>query len=219
VGEGERRRDMRIKTAFEIVNAIPPLEGVAYLSDASAGSAHLEESSAQPPLGESVQLTVRLPDGPAPLVLVGKVMRHTPSGFGVAFDKPCARLGRLVDAESADGPPFERALSPADGQHAIDAERRVGSFAERRVQCLLPYAILEGTLDVLDKIRISDHLMRCSAFIAVRDCQVRLARSQRAPRDLSRVAIALVNLRRVFGVSDLAASPPPPEEAPPLNRR
>jgi hypothetical protein len=108
---------------------------------------------------------------------------------------------------------------PADGQHAIDAERRVGSFAERRVQCLLPYAILEGTLDVLDKIRISDHLMRCSAFIAVRDCQVRLARSQRAPRDLSRVAIALVNLRRVFGVSDLAASPPPPEEAPPLNRR
>lgn len=101
---------------------------------------------------------------------------------------------------------------PAEGQQGIDPPQRVGSFVRRGVRVLLPYADIEGSLDVLERIRVSDHLMRCGNFVALHDARVRLARGQRAPRDLSRVPILIVNARRVLGVSDLAASPPPPDE-------
>jgi hypothetical protein len=100
---------------------------------------------------------------------------------------------------------------PLDSTDAM-TEQRVGRIADRPVQCLLPYAAIEGMIGVIGKIRISDHLLRCNAFLAVRDCRIQLAGGPSAPRDLSHVAMALVNVRRVIGISDLAASPPPPEE-------
>jgi hypothetical protein len=103
---------------------------------------------------------------------------------------------------------------PVDDADAV-AEQRVGRIAERPVKCLLPYAVVEGTIGVIGKIRVSDHLMRCNAFIAVRDCQIRLASGLTAPRDVSQVAMVLVNVRRVIGISDLAAASPPPEEPAP----
>jgi hypothetical protein len=108
-------------------------------------------------------------------------------------------------------------IVPAEGQNAIEAEQRGGKITERSIRCLLPYAVLEGTLGVLDKIRVSDHLMRCDMFISVRACRVRLAKGLHATRDLSRVEFALVNLRRVIGVSDLAASRPPPDDLQPIS--
>ena len=290
----ERRRDARLRTAFEVVNAFPPLEGIALLCDVSAQGARLEGTPARPALGQTVQLSVRVSDREPPWVILGKVVRLAETGFAVAFDKPPPQLERLIGDElppelplenarpdtrrgpvakragvspyrevAVDccastqwitgrictlptrplldhvnlGEPFVRVVDavaphqpdpmaflalrsdaldlilPLDGKDAI-TEQRVGRIVDRPIKCLLPYAVLEGTIGVIDKIRVSDHLMRCNAFIAVRDCQIRLAKGQRPPRDISRVAIALVNVRRVIGIFDLAASTPPPDEPP-----
>jgi hypothetical protein len=293
----ERRREPRIRVAFQVLRSMPPLEGVAFLMDVSAAGARLEGTRARPPQGDGIQLTMRLPGRAAPLELTGAVTRHSGDGFCVEFGKPCAELAALVDEELPAAPeaqapaaparqapaaparpargvspyqevavdccaatqwisgrvcmpprrtlldqlnqgePFVRVVDaltphgpdpvpfvalradaldlvlPALGQEAIDSEGRVGNFARRPVRVLMPYAVIEGSLDVLERIRVSDHLLRCGDFVALRDCRMRLARNQQAPRDLSAVAILLVNLRRVLGVSDLAASPPPEDEA------
>jgi hypothetical protein len=291
----ERRRDVRIKTAFEVVDAIPAIEGIATLSDISAGGACLQGTSARPAVGRTVQLTIPMSDRRPPLLLVGTVVRHAETGFAVTFDKPSPQLAELMwdepppewvleTAQSAGpargmvkrvgisayreipveccthiqwisgrictlptrslldhlnmGDPFLRMVDvvtpqypepmafmalrtdavdlilPAEGQNAIDTEQRGAKITERSIRCLLPYGVLEGTIGVLDKIRVSDHLMRCGTFMLIRACQFRLAKGLRAPRDLARVGFALVNVRRVIGISDLAAAPPPPDEPP-----
>jgi PilZ domain. len=294
----ERRRNLRIRTAFEVLNAYPPLEGVALLSDLSARGACVEDTSARPEIGKTVQLSVRVSEREEPQLLVGKVVRHVENGFAVEFEKPEPLPDRLIGAELAAETPLEMprpqtreqqvvkraGLSPfreiavqgcANTQwisgricapptrslldhlnqgeafvRVIDAvashhpeamafialrtdaldliipldsagavtEQRVGRIGERPVKCLLPYAVIEGTIGVIGKIRVSDHLLRCNAFIAVRDCRIRLAKDLSAPRDLSHIAMALVNVRRVIGISDLAASPPPPEDPLPSAR-
>ena len=299
MSQEERRRDSRIRTAFEVLNAYPPLEGIALLHDLSADGACVEDTSARPEIGKTIQLSVRVSDREPRCVLIGKVVRHFESGFAIEFDKPEPQLvGRLIGEELAVDAPLENPRPRTDEQpvvkraglspfreiavdccantqwisgricapptrplpdhlnqgeafvRVIDAvashhpeamaflalrtdaldmvlpldsadavmEQRIGRIAERPVKCLLPYAVIEGTIGVIGKIRVSDHLLRCNAFIAVRDCQIRLAKGLSAPRDLSHVAMALVNVRCVIGISDLAASPPPPEDPTPSPR-
>jgi len=294
----ERRRGSRIRTAFEVLNAHPPLEGIARLRDLSTHGACIEDTSARPEIGKTVQLSVRVSEREPPRVLTGKVVRHTESGFAVEFDKPEPHFDSLIGEELAAEAPIENprptgqepattraGLSPfrevavhccANEQwisgrvcmhpsrplldhlnqgeafvrvldavvshhhpdamaflalrtHAVDLvvplesvdavnEIRVGRIAERPVKCFLPYAVIEGTIGVIGKIRVSDHLLRCNAFIAIRDCQIRLANAESAPRDLSHVPVALVNVTRVIGISDLRASTPPPEDPGPSAR-
>ena len=298
MSQQERRRDFRIRTAFEVPNAYPPLEGIALLSDLSERGACVEDTTARPGIGKTVQLSVRVSDREEPEVLVGKVVRHVENGFAVDFEKPEPLLARLIGEELAAETPLEMprpqtrekqavkraGLSPfreiavhccANTQwisgricapptrplldhlnqgeafvRVIDAvasdhleamaflalrtdaldlvipldsadavgEQRVGRIAERSVKCLFPYAVIEGTIGVIGKIRVSDHLLRCNAFIAVRNCRIHLAKGLSAPRDLSHITMALVNVRRVIGISDLAASPPPPEDPLPSAR-
>jgi PilZ domain len=291
MSEQERPYDARIRTAFEVLNAYPPLEGIALLRDLSAHGACVE-TSARPEIGKVVRLSLRVSDGAEPWVLLGQVIRHVEGGFTVAFAKPAPELARLTAEEPAAETLFENSrpqssglggkragLSPfreiavdccANGKwisgricaplmrslldhlnqgeafvRVVDAvisnhaeamafvalrtdaldlilprdradsvpEQRLGRIAERPVRCLLPYAIVEGTIGVIGKIRISDHLQRCNAFLAIRGCQIRLAKDSSAPCDLSQVAMALVNVRRVMGISDLGASPPPEASA------
>jgi hypothetical protein len=284
----ERRRDSRLRTAFEVLNAHPPLEGIALVHDLSTHGACITGTSARPEIGKTVQLSVRVSEGEPSCIIIGKVVRHIENGFAVEFDKPEMQLGPIGEVLAAEAPrenprstgqepavkraglspfreiavhccanrqwisgrvcmpptrplldhlnqgeAFVRLVDAVVSHHHTEAmaffalrtdavdlvvpletvdvvsERRVGRIAERPVKCLLPYAVLEGTIGVIGKIRVSDHLLRCNTFIAVRDCQICLAHGESAPRDASHVPVALVNVRRVVGISDLGASTPP----------
>lgn len=284
----DRRSGERIRVAFQVLRAMPPIEGVAYLRDVSATGTRLAGTAARPKLGLGVRLLVRLPDRPQPVELEGSVVRHADDGFAVSFSKPALELAGLFSAEPLaaraqeaapapaarraaaapfqeiaveasiagaqwisgrlclpmrrtlldslnQGEPFVRAVDvttphapepqpfvalradaldlivPLEGQDGIDPPQRVGSFVGREVRALLPYAVVEGTLEVRDKIRVSDHLMRCGSFLMLEHARVQLARGQRGPRDLSSLPTLIVNTHRVLGISDLAVSPPPPD--------
>ncbi len=56
----------------------------------------VEEATSQPSIGKRVRLLVRLPDE-ADIELVGQVVRHTESGFGVEFEKHYPILRHLID--------------------------------------------------------------------------------------------------------------------------
>lgn len=83
----------------------------------------------------------------------------------------------------------------------------IGNFVMRSLRCLLPIGLLEGKLSVLEKIRVSDFLMRCPPFIALSGCSLRLTHPERAPLAPGSHPIVIVNTRRVIGISDLAPSP------------
>jgi hypothetical protein len=283
MNQKERRGDARFRTAFEVLNVHPPIEGIALLRNLSTHGVFVEDTSARPEIGKSVQLSVRASDREDAHVLVGKVVRHLANGFALEFAHGEPEVHQLLGADPVAEAPLESPRSRVPGQpekrassstyrdiavdccvnaqwisgricipaarplldqlnqgeafarvldavvpsHAVAmdffalrtdaldlvipldsadavAEQRVRRIAERPVKCLLPYAVIEGTIGVIDNIRVSDHLLRCNAFIAVRDCQIKLAKGVSAPRDVSRVAMALVNVRRVIGISDLA---------------
>lgn len=94
------RHGVRLQTRFETLYCADRQEGQAILANVSHSGALLE-CSARPALGSRVMLYVCLPDGEKPVELRGQVVRHTPRGFAIYYDKPNPDVVRFVDDESA----------------------------------------------------------------------------------------------------------------------
>jgi hypothetical protein len=95
-GDGNRRRDGRIKTRFETLYAT----GVGVLTDISYSGAMLEKSEVLPEVGSDIRLFVFL-QPIDPIQLVGQVVRHTPEGFAIEFKDLDPDVRRFVDDVAA----------------------------------------------------------------------------------------------------------------------
>jgi hypothetical protein len=96
----ERRKDIRFGTRFDALFSSGPAEGAGVLADLSYSGARLEEASLRPDLGTSVRLYVFV-QPVAPFELVGRVTRHTESGFVTVYEVSDPDVRRLVDDVSA----------------------------------------------------------------------------------------------------------------------
>ena len=79
----ERRRGERRQIEFEVVYNAGREEGVGVLVDISNSGALLEHTSLQPKLGTEVQLNLLLDGDHGPVPLIGRVTRHTTTGFAI----------------------------------------------------------------------------------------------------------------------------------------
>ena len=84
---GDQRRGVRRQIEFEVVYNSGREEGTGVLVDISNSGALFEDTSLQPKLGTEVQLNVLLygEDGSVPLL--GKVVRHTLTGFAIEITR------------------------------------------------------------------------------------------------------------------------------------
>ncbi len=98
----EKRRGARFPTALNAHYSSGPEEGIGVLSNVSYSGALIEDSSVQPSVGSKVRIYVFAepvdPIAPAsPCELVGRVVRHSSSGFAIEYDEPDPEVRRLVD--------------------------------------------------------------------------------------------------------------------------
>lgn len=75
-------------------------EGAGVLVDISYAGARLEAASLQPPVGTKVRLYVFV-QPVSPFELVGEVVRHSETGFAVAYTVESPEVRRLVDDVAA----------------------------------------------------------------------------------------------------------------------
>ena len=92
---------------------------------------------------------------------------------------------------------------PRGGAEGVETEGGRGICAPLEVACLFPGGVLEGCLDVLVNVRLSDYLRQQSGFLVLREARWRppqlLADVTPAPE---RWPCALVNAARVVGVEE-----------------
>ena len=98
----EKRRHVRFTTALSAHHSSDPGEGIGVLSNISYCGAMVEDSSVQPSVGSKVRLYVFVERGdpitPAsPYELVGRVVRHSSSGFAIEYEDGDSEVHRLVD--------------------------------------------------------------------------------------------------------------------------
>jgi len=98
----EKRRGTRVATALHAHYASGPEEGIGVLTNISYSGALIEDSSAQPTVGSRVRIYVfSEPEDPispaSPYELVGRVVRHSSSGFAIEYDETEPDVLELVD--------------------------------------------------------------------------------------------------------------------------
>jgi hypothetical protein len=96
----ELRNAVRLKTLFKTIYCSGHEEGEAILTDVSSSGALLE-SGTKPAMGRSVALHACLPGGVKPVMVRGKVVRHTSDGFAIQYDKPNLQVVRFFDDTAA----------------------------------------------------------------------------------------------------------------------
>jgi hypothetical protein len=79
-----------------------PEEGIGVLANISYSGALIEDSSARPTVGSRVRIYVfNEPEDPitpaSPYELVGRVVRHSSSGFAIEYDDADPEVRQLVD--------------------------------------------------------------------------------------------------------------------------
>jgi hypothetical protein len=103
----EKRRDPRFTVVLNAHYSSGPEEGIGVLSNISYSGALIEDSSVQPTVGTKVRVYVFVepsdPIAPAsPYELVGRVVRHSSSGFAIEYEDPDPEVRELVDEAAAD---------------------------------------------------------------------------------------------------------------------
>jgi hypothetical protein len=98
----EKRRDDRFPIALNAHYSAGPEDGIGVLSNISYSGALIEDSSVQPTVGARVRVYVFVesadPIAPAsPYELVGRVVRHSSSGFAIEYEDPDPDVRELVD--------------------------------------------------------------------------------------------------------------------------
>lgn len=92
----EKRVYPRLPMSVEIELSIPGTEPrVLRTADLSHSGLLVEDTGARPPLGTPVEIRVlgTLGGGAEPPLVRGRVVRHTPEGFAVAFDDSAHQEG------------------------------------------------------------------------------------------------------------------------------
>jgi hypothetical protein len=102
----EKRRGARFHTALNAHYSSGPEDGIGVLSNISYSGALIEGSSVQPTVGSKVRIYVFTepvdPIAPAsPYELVGRVVRHSTSGFAIEYDDADPEVSLLVDKAAA----------------------------------------------------------------------------------------------------------------------
>jgi hypothetical protein len=102
----EKRRDARFVTALNAHYSAGSEEGIGVLANISNSGALIEGSSVQPTVGSKVRIYVFSepvdPIAPAsPSELVGRVVRHSSSGFAIEYEETDPEVHRLVDKAAA----------------------------------------------------------------------------------------------------------------------
>ncbi len=97
-----RRRHVRFTTALNTHCSSDPGEGIGVLANISYSGALIEDSSVQPSVGSKVRVYVFVepvdPIAPAsPYELVGRVLRHSFSGFAIEYEDDDPEVRQLVD--------------------------------------------------------------------------------------------------------------------------
>ena len=98
----ERRRGDRVATALNAHYSAGPEDGIGVLANISYSGALIEGSSVQPTVGSRVRIYVFTepvdPIAPAsPYELVGRVVRHSSSGFAIEYEDADPDVRQLVD--------------------------------------------------------------------------------------------------------------------------
>ena len=101
-----RRRHVRFTTALNAHYSSDPEEGIGVLANISYSGALIEDSSVQPSVGSKVRVYVFVepvdPIAPAsPYELVGRVVRHSSSGFAIEYKDADPEVRQLVDEAAA----------------------------------------------------------------------------------------------------------------------
>ena len=76
-----------------------------------------------------------------------------------------------------------------------------GLTVSHRVLCLLRGAILSGTLETLENLRVSDFLQRSPRYFTLRDCTLRVPNRSKLPFQ-NPIELVLVNADCVTGVAE-----------------
>jgi hypothetical protein len=97
-----KRRDPRFCTSLNAHYSAGPEEGIGVLANVSYSGALIEGSSVQPIVGSRVRVYVFPepvdPIAPAsPYELVGRVVRHSASGFAIEYEERDPEVRALVD--------------------------------------------------------------------------------------------------------------------------
>ena len=98
----KKRRGERVSTALNAHYSSGPEEGIGVLANISYSGALIEGSSVQPSVGSRVRVYVFTepldPIAPAsPCELVGRVVRHSSSGFAIEYEDADPEVHQLVD--------------------------------------------------------------------------------------------------------------------------
>ncbi len=101
-----KRRHVRFTTALNAHYSSDPEEGIGVLANISYSGALIEDSSVQPSVGYRVRVYVFVepvdPIAPAsPYELVGRVVRHSSSGFAIDYEDADRDVRKLVDEAAA----------------------------------------------------------------------------------------------------------------------
>ena len=98
----EQRRNARYATALNAHYSAGPEDGIGVLANISYSGALIEDSSVQPTVGSKVRIYVFTepidPIAPAsPYELVGRVVRHSSSGFAIEYEETDPEVRKLID--------------------------------------------------------------------------------------------------------------------------
>jgi hypothetical protein len=102
----EKRRDERFVTALNAHYSAGPEDGIGVLSNISNSGALIEGSSLKPTVGTKVRIYVFTesedPIAPAsPCELVGRVVRHSTSGFAIEYEETDPEVNHLIKKAAA----------------------------------------------------------------------------------------------------------------------
>ena len=101
-GFSAKRRGVRVPTALNAHYSSDPEDGIGVLANISYSGALVEDSSVRPTMGSRVRIYVFTepvdPIAPAsPYELVGRVVRHSRSGFAIEYEDADPEVRQLVD--------------------------------------------------------------------------------------------------------------------------
>jgi hypothetical protein len=99
---GETPRAERFVTALNAHYSAGPEDGIGVLSNISNSGALIEDSSLKPTVGTNVRIYVftesQDPIAPAsPCELVGRVVRHSASGFAIEYNETDPEVSQLIE--------------------------------------------------------------------------------------------------------------------------
>lgn len=101
VSDGIGVRQLRLRTRLHV--RVPAVVSAPGATDIHGWTVDLSRSGAalelhEPPLGDTLRVTLRLPDGHDPMVADATVVRRTPHGVAVHFPDLAADLARRLEA-------------------------------------------------------------------------------------------------------------------------